>query len=158
MENATLQSDWKTMIRRWSGSVAVGSTGCVYLLRKKGKPLYIKVPDQALPNNVSEFIAALSAWCDFLCIQETAESIVRAVAWAVHPVTPTTPVLIIAASRSIFIYDLDSTSFIGKLRGHGGVSIPGGNLYVVLVLIARAKGNYFHRCASILALHVSDNI
>ncbi|KIP11382.1 hypothetical protein PHLGIDRAFT_473083 [Phlebiopsis gigantea 11061_1 CR5-6] len=100
VNDAASQESWKTMVQQWYGSVVVGTTGCAYLFRRTGNPYHIKIPRQALQNN------------------EQAESVVRAVAWGLHP--PTNPVLILAASRSIFVFDLSSMTIVGKLRGHGG--------------------------------------
>jgi hypothetical protein len=58
---------------------------------------------------------------------------VTAVAWALRPDAIAEPLVIVAASKSIFIVDLNSRTIIGKIRGHGGVTAALSRMQVLLI-------------------------
>ncbi|EPT03858.1 hypothetical protein FOMPIDRAFT_1157736 [Fomitopsis schrenkii] len=88
--------EWKKTVDQYAGSVAVGSTGAMYLFPKlaTAKPLCIPLYD------------------------ETWE--VRAVAWGLSQRRPTNPLVIFAPSSVVYILDVKTRRVVGHLRGHGG--------------------------------------
>jgi len=92
--------EWKETVRTYTGAVAVGSKGRLYVFPRLGaaRPLCIKLQDESLE--------------------------VHCAAWALTDVpgsVPSTdPLIIFTASSLIFILNVKTHRVIGQLRGHGG--------------------------------------
>ncbi|PCH33707.1 WD40 repeat-like protein, partial [Wolfiporia cocos MD-104 SS10] len=89
-------SQWQRTVRKHKGAVAVGSTGKSFLFPKLcgGRPYMLKLPEPSWE--------------------------VHCVAWALSSTAPIKPLLVVAASSILVIFDVETRQIVGQLRGHGG--------------------------------------
>ena len=94
-----IQTQWKETVDQYKGSVAVGSTGIMYLFPKlaTAKPLCIRLYDVSTYYQHSP--TTLTRYIDPCIVQVKWE--VRAVAWAISAQRPTNPLVIFAPSSIV---------------------------------------------------------
>lgn len=97
-----------------------------------------------------------SIHADGLHIQASWE--IRCAAWALSTNAPVDPLIVFTASSAIFILDVKTQKIIGKLRGHGGVSIVAFSFTDWSSYGTRNSAYYFTSCSSSSPVPVLYNI
>ncbi|KAI0361519.1 WD40 repeat-like protein [Trametes cingulata] len=93
-----LVSQWNKVAKKWMGAIAVGGTGRLLVFPKLA--------------GVKPFSVALA--------ESESDMQIDNVAWAINPNRPLEPLILFTITSVILILDVNSSSLVGKLRGHGG--------------------------------------
>ncbi|KAI0651941.1 WD40-repeat-containing domain protein [Trametes meyenii] len=91
-----LISSWKITAKKWMGAIAVGGKGRLFVFPKlaTGRPFSVALtePNMQIDN----------------------------VAWAISSNSPLDPLIVFTVTSVILIFNVNSRSIVGQLRGHGG--------------------------------------
>jgi hypothetical protein len=115
-----LGDDWVRFIETYAGSVVIGSTEELYLvraLRPSGKQ---KQQIRLDPVSLRCF-----SWRSDAGLKGYGQGVspITAVAWALSRSSPLDPLLVIAMSSTLCVYSVGRGEAVGFMRGHGGVCL-----------------------------------
>ncbi|KAI0825045.1 WD40-repeat-containing domain protein [Trametes gibbosa] len=98
VHNPRLATRWSEVVKKWTGAIAVGATGRLLIFPKLA--------------TAKSFAVSLS--------ESEANVKIDNVAWAINTNHPLEPLIVFTVTSVVMIFDINSLSLVGKLRGHGG--------------------------------------
>ena len=118
-ERSDAEKNWPEFIDSYAGSIVVGSTEELYLvrLRPSGKQQrQIRIDTVSLCYSVRCSNAQLNS-------HGQGGRSITAVAWALSRLTPFDPLIVIGLSSMVCVYSVKENKGVGFHRGHGGVCL-----------------------------------
>jgi len=118
-ENSDAENKWPGFIDSYAGSIVVGSTEELYLVRLR--------PSGKQKKQIR--IDTVSHRCSFRCSNTHLNTHgqggrpITAVAWALSRLPPFDPLIVIGLSSMVCVYNVERNEGVGFHRGHGGVCL-----------------------------------
>ena len=114
------KDDWARFIETYAGSIVVGSTQELYLIRALR-------PNDKQKKQIRLDVVSPRCFCWYwdAGLKGNGQELhpINAVAWALGRSSPLDPLIVIAMSSMLCVYSVGGGKAIGFMRGHGGVYI-----------------------------------